>query len=203
MHADPWDAPTSTPTAPPRRRRWPVVLLAGLLVLATGAAVAAVLVAVDQREAAAAWQERAVALERQRDEVADDRAAVAEQLEDAVASLATSETDVAQLEDRVRALAEEKARAEDTATTVSVERDVFVELSEIIAEATGALDSCVTRLFELQEASVAAFNAAATGEQVDVDALNDRAAQVRGFCEQARTAAAEAEAAADQLRRSS
>ena len=203
MHTEPWDVPTSPPTdTTPRRRRWVVLLLAVLLVLATGAAVAAALVASDQREAAAAWQERAEALELQRDEVADDRAAVAEQLNEAVAALTTSETDVARLEDRVRTLAEEKARAEDTATTVSVERDVFVELSEMVAEATGALDSCVTRLFELQEASVAAFNAAAAGQQVDVDALNERAAVVRGFCEQARSAAADAEAAADQLRRS-
>ncbi len=203
MHNDTWDAatPTAAPSPPPRRR-WVVVLLAVLLVLTMGAAVAAGLVAADQRDAAAAWQERATALERQRDEVAAERAAVAEQLDAAVAALDTSEADVASLEERVRTLAEEKARAEDTATTVSVERDVFIELSERVTAATSALDSCVTRLFELQESSVAAFNAAAAGDQVDVDALNRRAGEVRGFCDEARTAAAQAEAAADELRRS-
>ncbi len=199
--------PTAAATVPahasvPSRRRWPVVVLAVLLVLAVGAGVTAALIAVDQRESAAAWQERAEAVEQQRDEVAEERAAVAAQLDDAVDALTTSESDVVRLEDRVRSLAEEKARAEDTATTVSVERDVFIELSERVSEATAALDSCVSRLFALQEDSVAAFNAAAAGQDVDVDDLNDRAAEVRGFCTEARGAVAQAQAAADQLRRS-
>lgn len=203
MHTEPGaETLHDVAAAPRRRRRWPIVVLSVLLVLAVGAAVALGLLAADQRDAAAAWQDRAVALEVQRDEVAEDAARVAAQLDEAVASLRTSEADVATLEDRVRALAEEKARAEDTASTVAVERDVLVELTTVVSDAAGALDSCVTRLFALQEASVAAFNEAAADRQVDVTSLNQRADEVTDFCDQARTAAAEAEAAAAQLRRS-
>ena len=177
------------------------MLLVLLLVGAIGGGVTAAWIAADQREVAAAWQERAAGFERQLDAVDEDRTELADELDEAVGALTTSESDVARLEERVRDLAEEKARAEDAATTVSVERDVFRELSEMVAEATTALDTCVTRLFELQESSVAAFNAAGGGREVDVDALNARAEEVRGFCAQARTAAAEAEAAAEQLRR--
>lgn len=207
MSDEPRDVRPSPQTAPSAdvatpRRRWPIVLLVLLLVGAIGGGVTAAMVAADQRDVAAAWQERAADLERQLDEVDEDRAELADQLDEAVDALTTSESDVTRLEERVRDLAEEKARAEDTATTVSVERDVFRELSEMVSEVTTALDTCVTRLFELQESSVAAFNAAAAGREVDVDALNERADEVRGFCAQARTAAAEAETAAEQLRRS-
>ncbi|MFP4312103.1 MAG: hypothetical protein ACLFS9_09030, partial [Nitriliruptoraceae bacterium] len=110
--------------------------------------------------------------------------------------------EVAALEERVRELAEEKARAEDTATTVQVERDVFIELSELIAEATSSLDVCVTQLLELQTASVEAFNRANRGLSVDVEALNARSSEVTRFCDTARSSAATAQIAADQLRRS-
>ena len=196
------ESPPDITAAPRRGRRWPNVVLVLLLLVAVGAAVSLGMVAADQRDAAAAWQDRAVALEVQRDEVADDAVRLGEQLDRAVASLRTSEADVATLEDRVRALAEEKARAEDTASTVAVERDVLIELTTVVSDAAGALDSCVTRLFALQEDSVEAFNAAAADRQVDVASLNQRAEEVTAFCDQARTAAAEAEAAAAQLRRS-
>lgn len=173
-----------------------------LLVLATVGAVTATVVAVDQRDVAEQWEERALALEAQRDTVDDQRAEVADQLEATLDALTTSERDVDELEDRVRTLADEKARAEDTATTVQVERDVFIELSELISDATGALDTCVAQLFDLQSASVEAFNRANTGQDVDIDALNARSGEVTRFCNEARTAAASAEAAADRLLRS-
>jgi chromosome segregation ATPase len=177
-----------------------VLVLALLLVAVGGIAVG--LVAADQRDVAGDWRDRALALEEQRDGLLDDRALLSEQLDAALAALDTSERDVASLEARVQELAEEKARAEDTATTVQVERDVFIELSELIAEATGSLDACVTQLFELQTASVEAFNQANRGQVVDVDALNERADEVTRFCNDARGAAASAQAAAEQLRRS-
>lgn len=177
-------------------------MLTLLLLLTTGGAVVASLLALDQRDVAAEWQARAVALEGQLDEVDAERQDVAGRLDETLDALTTSERDVGELEARVRTLADEKARAEDTATTVQVERDVFIELSELIAAATDSLDSCVTQLFELQTASVAAFNRAAADQPVDVEALNARAAEVTGFCDQARTAAADAQAAADRLLRS-
>lgn len=175
---------------------WLVLLVAVLGV------VAASLVAEDQRDTAEAWQDRASMLEEQRDGLVGDRDLLADRLDEALDALVTSERDVAALEERVRTLAEEKARAEDTATTVQVERDVFIELSQLIGEATGSLDACVSQLFELQTASVAAFNRANLSQDVDVEALNDRADEVTRFCNQARSAAASAQAAADQLPRS-
>lgn len=173
-----------------------------LLLLATGGAITASLIAADQRDVAAAWQARAIALQGQLDEVAAERQEVAGRLDETLDALTTSERDVDDLEARVRDLADEKARAEDTATTVQVERDVFIELSELIAAATSSLDSCVTQLFELQTASVAAFNRAAADQPVDVESLNARADEVTRFCNQARTDAADAEAAADRVLRS-
>ena len=173
-----------------------------LLLVTTGGVVVAGLIASDQRDVAAEWQARAIALQEQLDEVAAEREEVAGQLGETLDALTTSERDVGELEARVRALADEKARAEDTATTVQVERDVFIELSELIAAATSSLDSCVTQLFELQTASVAAFNRAAADQPVDAESLNARAAEVTRFCNQARTDAAAAEAAADRLLRS-
>jgi chromosome segregation ATPase len=184
----------------PRRRASRVLLVLALLVAVIGGIVAG-LVATDQRDAAGEWRARAETLEEQRDGLVDERDLLADRLDEALAALGTSERDVADLEERVRTLAEEKARAEDTATTVQVERDVFLELSELIGEATGSLDACVSQLFELQTASVAAFNRANLGQSVDVDALNDRADEVTRFCNQARSAAASAQAAADQLPR--
>jgi len=178
------------------------VALVVLLVLATGGAVAASLIAVDQRDVAAEWQGRAGALEDQLDEVDAQRQEAAGRLDETFEALTSSERDVGELEERVRTLADEKARAEDTATTVQVERDVFIELSGLIADATSSLDSCVTQLFELQTASVDAFNRTAADQPVDIEALNARAAEVTRFCNQARTAAADAEAAADRLLRS-
>ena len=190
-----------TPIAAGRRRRWPTVLLALTTVVATGAAVAFGLVAADQRDVAAEWRDRAAALEEQRDDLDRQRDTLDEQLTEAISSLELSERDVSELDERVRTLAEEKARAEDTATTVQVERDVFIELSELISDATTSLDSCVTQLFDLQASSVEAFNRASADQAVDLDALNARSGEVTRFCNQARTAAANAEAAADQLLR--
>ncbi|MCC5947518.1 MAG: hypothetical protein JJT89_03590 [Nitriliruptoraceae bacterium] len=177
-------------------RRWPWIVLAALLAIA---AIAATLIAVDQYQVAAEWQTRAEVYEQQRDEAADAGAVLAAQVDDLDALLDTSEADVGDLEERLRVLADQLARAEDTATTVSVERDVIVELTGRIADATEALDSCITRLFELQTTSVAAFNRAAAGDSVDVEPLNAQAAQVTTFCNEARSAAASAGAAADRL----
>lgn len=186
------------PDLPRRRSKVGVALL---LLVVIGTVVAAALVALDQRSVAATWQERSVLLEADRDGVVRERDELATRLDRALDALGTSEADVAQLEARVLELAEEKARAEDTATTVEVERDVFIELSELIAEATTALDTCVTQLLELQVASVDAFNRANQGLPVDVGALNARSAEVTGFCEEARSSAASAQTAADQLLR--
>jgi chromosome segregation ATPase len=184
-----------------RGRGWTVALVL-LLVLTTAGAATATSIALDQRDVAAEWQARAVELEDRLDGVDAQRQEVTGRLDETLDALTTSERDVGELEERVRTLAEEKARAEDTATTVQVERDVFIELSELIADATSSLDTCVTQLFELQTASVEAFNRSAADEAVDVEALNARAAEVTRFCNQARTAAANAEAAADRLLRS-
>jgi hypothetical protein len=197
--------PGSPPVPPvgstiPARRRWPWAVAVVLLVVVAATAAG---VAWNQRQAAATWRDRAAGLEDQRD---DARAEVVEQrrnLEDQLATLSdavvTSEADVADLEERLRALADEKAQAEDAVVTGEVEREALREVSARVGGAVEALDACVTQLFELQEASAAAFNRAAAGETVDVEPLNDRANRTTDFCNTARAAAANAGAAAEQL----
>ena len=174
-----------------------------VLALLVGSAVLAG-IALDQQQAAEQWRDRALLLEQQRDEalvVADDLDAELDAagaiIDDAVGRLETSERDVSDLEGRLRALADERARAEDALLLGEAERDVLVELSTRVADAVDTLDVCVDRLLALQEASVEAFNAAATGQDVDVDALNQQADDTARFCTNARTAAAQAGAAAD------
>jgi hypothetical protein len=158
-------------------------------------------VAWHQREVAADWRDRAVTMERARDDARGRTEALQRQLDEASEVLAISEQDVAQLEERIRELADEKAQAEDTATTVQVERDVFVQLSTTVAGAVDALDVCVTQLFSLLDDSVQAFNDAAAGRPVDVAPLNAAKDATTAFCNDAREAAAGAGAAADRLLR--
>lgn len=184
------------PTVAAPRRRWPWAVALVLVLAAAGAAAG---VAWDQREVAASWQARAVGLEQQRDVALARTSELEVQLDQLLVSLETSELDVAALERRLRELADEKAQAEDAVVTGEVERDVLRELSTRVTGAVEALDACVTRLFELQRASVEAFNLAAAGETVDVEPLNAQATDTTAFCNEARTAAANAGAAADQL----
>lgn len=179
-------------------RRWPWIVLAVVGLVAGGISVA---VAADQRGTAAAWRDRAVAVEEQRDDASGRVTALQTQLDALAGDLTTSEADVQGLEDRLRTLAGEKAQTEDELVTGEVERDVLTELSVRVAEATSALDECVTHLFDLQQASVELFNASAAGQAVDVDPLNARSREVTGFCNDARTAVAEAAAAADAIGR--
>lgn len=177
-------------------------MLLVLLLLVSAAVLAAV--AWDQRQAAEQWRERAQVLEQQRDEallVADELdaelAAAGGIVDDVASRLEASERDVSDLEGRLRALADERARAEDALLLGEVERDVLVELSVRIADAVDTLDLCVDRLLALQERSVDAFNRAAAGQDVDVDALNRQADDTTRFCASARAAAAQAGATAD------
>jgi hypothetical protein len=192
--------PSDPPVAPaPRRRaRWPLVvgLVSALVLAAAGGGVAW-----QQRSVAAEWRDRADAMELARDDARGRAEALQRQLDEVSEVLAVSESDVAQLEERIRELADEKAQAEDTATTVQVERDVFVQLSTTVAGAVEALDVCVTQLFSLLEDSVQAFNDAAAGLPVDVVPLNASKDATTDFCNEARSAAASAAAAADQLLR--
>jgi hypothetical protein len=190
------DRPVAAAPAARPRRRWPWVVA---LLLVLGLAGAAAGVAWDQREVAASWQARATGLEAQRDAALARTSELEAELDELLTSLETSEVDVAALEARLRELADEKAQAEDAVVTGEVEREVLRELSTRVTGAVEALDACVTRLFELQRASVDAFNLAAAGEVVDVEPLNAQATETTAFCNEARTAAANAGAAADQL----
>lgn len=198
-HGTPMSSPPPTDAesrSPRPRRRWPWILLTVVLL---GAASAAAWVAIDQRDTALLWRERAAALEEQRDEAIGRGDVLDGQVAHLTEVLEVSEDDVAALEERIRQLADEKAQAEDAATTVEVERDVVAELTADIAAAAGSLDACVDRLFDLQAASVAAFNQTAAGEEVDIGPLNEQARDTTQFCNDARSAAARASAAARQL----
>lgn len=196
------DHSESVPLPPPElvtrpRRRWPwAVALALVFVLAATAGA----IAWQQREVAALWQQRALAVEDQRDDALGRVEALQSQLDEVADLLAASETDLSELQERVRDLADEKAQAEDTATTVQVQRDELVQLSNRIASAISALDQCVSRMGELHSTTVSAFNRVAAGEQVDVGPLNALAQSTTSFCNDARSAAAGAAAAANQIR---
>ncbi|MEX0592373.1 MAG: hypothetical protein WD358_05785 [Nitriliruptoraceae bacterium] len=181
-----------------RVRRWPWVLLALLSLAAAGVGGA---IAWDQRQVAAEWRDVANQIEVQRDDALGRGEALQVQLDEIAFLLAASESDVVGLAERIRELADEKAQAEDTATTVQVERDVLAQVSNRIASAIQALDQCVDRMFTLQSSTVDAFNRMSAGEQVDVEPLNDQSQATTQFCNQARSAAAGAAAAAEQIRR--
>jgi hypothetical protein len=156
------------PSHPPPRPvawRWPIVL--GVLLALVGAGVGA-----QQRQVAASWSERAAVLEEERDDARARGEAFQRQLDEVADALAVSESDVGALEDRVRELADEKAQAEDVATTTTVERDSLVELNGAIAGAVTSLDGCVDGLFDLLGDAIDAFNRQGAGEPVDVDPLN-------------------------------
>lgn len=180
--------------APTRPRRWPVIL--GAVLALIGAAVG-----LQQRQVAAAWQERAVAVEEQRDEARGRAEAFQRQLDEVAGSLAASESDVVALEDRLRELADEKAQAEDVATTTGVERDTLVQLSNAIAGSVTDLDRCVGQLFDLLGDAIDAFNRQGAGEAVDVARLNADRTATTAACNQARQDAANASATAERLLR--
>lgn len=175
--------------------------LAVVTVLALVLAAAGGAVAWQQRDVAQQWRDRATTREGERDDAVARVEALQRQLDEVAAALSASEGDVAALEARLRELAGEKAQAEDTATTVQVQRDAVVDLTQKVASSVTSLDECVTRLLALQRDSVEAFNAAAAGEPVDVEPLNAAMEDTRGFCDAARTAAAQAAAAAQALPR--
>lgn len=164
-------------------------------------ALAAVAFGVQQRQVAGEWQTRAAALEEQRDDARGRTEALQRQLDELSDALAVSETDVATLEDRVRDLADEKAQAEDVATTTSVERDTLVELSASIAGAVTSLDGCVDQLFELLNQAIDAFNRQGAGEDVEVGPLNVARTTATARCNTARADAASAASRADRLLR--
>lgn len=187
-------SPTPGAVTPTRPRRWPLIL--GAVLALIGAAVG-----LQQRQVAAAWQERAVAVEEQRDETRGRVEALQRQLDEVAESLAVSESDVVALEDRLRELADEKAQAEDVATTTGVERDTLVQLSNAIAGSVTDLDRCVGQLFDLLGDAIDAFNRQGAGEAVDVARLNADRTATTAACNQARQDAANASATAERLLR--
>jgi hypothetical protein len=190
----PTAGPPPAPPPPRGRRR-----LGTALVVALVLAVVAGGVAVQQRQVAVGWQQRAVAVEEQRDDARGRAEAFQRQLDEIADALALSESDVAALEDRVRDLADEKAQAEDVATTTTVERDTLVALSSAIAGAVTSLDDCVVQLFGLLNDAIGAFNRQGEGEVVDVGPLNEDRADTTADCNAARRDAADAAARADAL----
>jgi hypothetical protein len=168
----------------------------GLLLALVGAGIG-----VQQRQVAASWSERAATLEDERNDARARGEAFQRQLDEVADALAVSESDVGALEERVRELADEKAQAEDVATTTTVERDSLVELNGAIAGAVTALDGCVDQLFDLLGDAIDAFNRQGAGEPVDVDPLNAARTTATTECNDARQAAANAAATADRLLR--
>lgn len=169
------------------------------MVLALVVGLAGAGVAVQQRQIAASWRDRAQVTADDLDDARGRGEALQSQLDEVADALSTSEGDVAGLEERIRELADEKAQAEDTATTVQIERDVFLDLSSAIAGSVTSLDECVTDLFDLLNESIDAFNRQGQGETVDVGPLNADRQRTTDGCNDARSDAAAAAAAADAM----
>jgi len=170
-------------------------ILATLVLL--GLAGGGVAVGVQQRQVAAGWRERALAIEQQRDDAVGRAEALNAQLDELGTLVQLSVDDLATLESRLAELAGEKARAEDRATVTRAE---LTALAEQVDRAFSLLNGCVDELFALQRDTIASFNRAIAGDRVDVGPLNDRLAATAARCTTARQAGADAVANASRLR---
>jgi chromosome segregation ATPase len=165
-----------------------------VLLLAAGGGAA---VGWQQREVAAGWQARAVLLEEQRDDAIGRTEALSDQLGELANLVQLSVEDLATLEERLAELAGEKAQAEDRATLT---RDELRTLAARVDSAVRQLNACADDLFELQSATIDAYNSVARGTPVDVGPLNQRLAEMTTRCTAARQAGESAVALASRLR---
>jgi len=191
----PADEPEVTTPAPPRRaRRTPRTALTIVLLAIT---IGASAVAWQQRETAAGWQARADVLEQQRDDAIGRSEALSGQLSELAGLVELSVDELATLEERLAELAGEKAQAEDRATLT---RDELRTLAARVDTAVRSLNACADDLLILQADTVAAFNALARRESVDVAPLQRRLDDVNARCREARQAGEAAVALASRLR---
>jgi chromosome segregation ATPase len=180
-----------------RPRRTGRVARAALALVLLGAAVGGSAVGWQQREVAAGWQARAVILEQQRDDAIGRSEALSDQLGELANLVQLSVEDLATLEDRLAELAGEKAQAEDRATLT---RDELRTLAARVESAVRQLNACADDLFELQAATIDAYNSVARGTPVDVGPLNQRLSEMTTRCTAARQAGEAAVALASRLR---
>ena len=196
------DAPTSQapdgPAQRPRRTgtRQRVLTVLAVLVL-VGATTAGVAIGWQQRTIAAGWRDRAVVLEQQRDDAVGRAEALSGQLGELSNLVRLSETDLAELEERLAELAGEKAQAEDRAV---LSAEDLRRLATLVDSAVRQLNTCADDLLALQSDTVDAYNSVARGVPVDVAPLNDRLTATNERCTTARRAGAEAVALASRLR---
>lgn len=186
-------APGATPRAATARHRGRTLALLLMMGIALGGGA----VAWEQRQVAAGWQERAVALEQQRDDAIGRSEALSEQLGELANLVQLSVEDLATLEERLAELAGEKAQAEDRAT---VTRDELRTLATRVQSAFQQLTACVDDLFALQSDTIAAYNSLARGNPVDVGPFNERQRVMVERCSAARQAGESAVALAARLR---
>jgi len=146
---------------------------------------------------AAGWRDRAVVLEQQRDDAVGRSEALSGQLGELSTLVQLSETDLAELEERLAELAGEKAQAEDRAVLSAEE---LRRLATLVDSAVRQLNACADDLLALQSDTVDAYNSVARGVPVDVAPLNDRLTANTARCTSARQAGAEAVALASRLR---
>lgn len=174
-------APPAAADPPKQRRRSRVVALAAvtiaLLVVAAGAGAAVW----RNYAAGAAWQERAAA-EADRAEVAETALGVASERAEALErQVADLEAEVGELEERVVALAGEKAGAEDAALVAEETAERLAALSRFAAETGASLRQCISLNLQLTDDIVAAVNTAT----LDAEATNRRIGEVNQVCGEA------------------
>jgi hypothetical protein len=183
--------------AEPRHRRGRRGIRILLAIILIGATVGGGAVGWQQREVADGWRTRALLLEQQRDDAIGRSEALSEQLGELANLVQLSGEDLSTLEERLAELAGEKARAEDRATLT---RDELRTLAARVDSAVRQLNACADDLFELQSATIDAYNSVARGTPVDVGPLNQRLAEMTTRCTAARQAGESAVALASRLR---
>ncbi|WP_249051753.1 hypothetical protein [Cellulomonas fimi] len=166
------DQPAATPVVEPgRRRRWPVVVLAVLLVLAL--ALAGYLWTTTR-----AYQERAAGIEEQAREIGTQLTTTRAELAGATAELEAVRSQLDTAQARITALADEKAQVGDDREA----QRQLVDYQQRVSEAAGVVASALTRCVEGQDQLIAYLGNAAAYDPAELARFGT---QVESLCRSA------------------
>ncbi|NMR20582.1 hypothetical protein HIR71_10195 [Cellulomonas fimi] len=156
---------------PGRRRRWPVVVLAVLLVLAL--ALAGYLWTTTR-----AYQERAAGIEEQAREIGTQLTTTRAELAGATAELEAVRSQLDTAQARITALADEKAQVGDDREA----QRQLVDYQQRVSEAAGVVASALTRCVEGQDQLIAYLGNAAAYDPAELARFGT---QVESLCRSA------------------
>jgi hypothetical protein len=158
--------PTDEPPAPDRggtgpRRRWPMVVAVAVALAAVGSTG---YLAWANYQTGEQWRERAAAAETDVDRLVAANDQLETDLDDTRAALVRSETDVAEFEERVAGLANEKARVEDEREHVEAQAERIVEIAIAYDDVASQFQRCVDETNEFTSMMVDADYYYQTGQ---------------------------------------